>query len=53
MDSESLVWGWHKDPYHIHQERWISGEGTPTILVKDDGHESYDPPPDPTARASA
>ena len=47
MDRGSVVWGWHEDPYHLHQQRWVSGDGTLTMLVKDDGRESYDPPPDP------
>jgi hypothetical protein len=45
MDGETLVWGWHRDPYGIHEERWVSGDGAPTKLVRDGGHESYDPPP--------
>ena len=47
MDRGSVVWGWHGDPYHLHEQRWVSGDGTLTMLVKDDGRESYDPPPDP------
>jgi hypothetical protein len=41
MDAE----GWHLDPYKLHTDRWISN-GRPTKLVRDDGVESYDPPPD-------
>lgn len=37
--------GWFRDPYQIHEDRWMSA-GLPTKLVRDDGHESYDPPPD-------
>lgn len=37
--------GWYRDPYQIHEDRWMSA-GLPTKLVRDDGHESYDPPPD-------
>jgi len=36
--------GWHLDPYKLHTDRWISN-GRPTKLVRDDGVESYDPPP--------
>ena len=53
MDSETLAWGWHPDPYRIHQERYFSGDGVPTKLVRDGGQESYDPPPDPMARSTA
>jgi hypothetical protein len=42
-----VVWGWYPDPYGIHQERYVSGDGTPTKLVRDDSIESYDPPPAP------
>jgi hypothetical protein len=41
MDEE----GWFKDPYQRHEARWIS-QGTPTALVRDDGVESQDAPPD-------
>lgn len=37
--------GWFRDPYHIHQDRWMSA-GQPTKLVRDGQAESYDPPPD-------
>jgi hypothetical protein len=40
-----VVWGWRPDPYRIHQERYISGDGIPTKLVRDGTIESYDPPP--------
>jgi len=33
------------DPFGQHEARWIS-DGTPTSLVRDDGVESKDPPPD-------
>jgi hypothetical protein len=52
MSGESLVWGWHEDPYGIHEERWVSGDGSPTKLVRDAGQESYDPPPDQLSRIS-
>jgi len=37
--------GWYRDPYEIHEDRYLSA-GTPTKLVRDNGQESYDPPPD-------
>ena len=45
MKGETLVWGWHRDRYGIHEERWVSADGLPTKLVRDGGYESYDPPP--------
>jgi hypothetical protein len=45
MDDDRLSWGFHPDPYGIHEERYISCEGDPTKLVRDRGVESYDPPP--------
>jgi hypothetical protein len=37
--------GWYRDPYGIHQDRWFSA-GTPTSLVRDQGAEGHDDPPD-------
>jgi hypothetical protein len=37
--------GWYRDPFGVHQDRYFSA-GSPTKLVRDDGRESYDPPPD-------
>ena len=37
--------GWYRDPYAIHEDRWMS-EGRATKVVRDGGTESYDPPPD-------
>jgi len=37
--------GWYTDPFGRHEARWMS-DGTPTKLVRDDGVESYDDPPD-------
>lgn len=37
--------GWYRDPYQIHDDRWMSA-GRPTKLVRDGGRESLDPPPD-------
>jgi hypothetical protein len=37
--------GWYWDPFHEHEDRYFSA-GHPTKLVRDAGHESFDPPPD-------
>jgi len=37
--------GWYSDPYLVHDQRWFS-DGTPTILVRDQGTTSKDPPHD-------
>ncbi len=37
--------GWYRDPFGIHDDRYFS-EGWPTKLVRDEGQESYDLPPD-------
>ena len=47
-----MPWGWNPDPYGIHQERYISVDGDATKLVRDDGQESYDPPPEADAGRS-
>lgn len=36
---------WCSDPFGHHQARWFSN-GIPTALVRDDGVESQDPPPE-------
>ena len=36
--------GWYGDPFHRHEARWFS-VGNPTALVRDEGVESKDPPP--------
>jgi hypothetical protein len=48
MFDHTLAWGFHPDPYGIHQERYISVDGLPTELVRDGGIEKYDPPPEGT-----
>jgi hypothetical protein len=40
----ATTWGWFRDPYQLHEDRYFS-EGSPTKLVRDAGHESFDPPP--------
>jgi hypothetical protein len=42
--------GWYRDPYLVHEDRWFSA-GQPTKLVRDDGVETYDPPPDGPPKA--
>lgn len=37
--------GWYHDPFERHQHRWFS-DGTATNLVRDDGVEAHDEPPD-------
>jgi hypothetical protein len=37
--------GWFKDPASLHQQRWLS-DGRLTDLVRDDGTESHDDPPE-------
>lgn len=37
--------GWYRDPYQVHDDRWMSA-GLPTRLVRDGQTESYDEPPD-------
>jgi hypothetical protein len=37
--------GWYRDPFAIHEDRWMS-QGRPTKLVRDGDTEAYDPPPD-------
>ena len=36
---------WCIDPYGLHEARWFS-QGNPTALVRDDGVEAQDPPPE-------
>jgi hypothetical protein len=45
LNAGQVAQGWHQDPYAIHEHRYFSA-GRPTKLVRDGGHESYDPPPD-------
>jgi hypothetical protein len=45
MNEGQVAQGWYQDPYAIHEHRYFSA-GLPTKLVRDGGHERYDPPPD-------
>ena len=44
-DTLKNAQGWYSDPYGYHKARWFS-DGRPTALVRDDGVESSDPPPE-------
>ena len=43
--TTQVAQGWYHDPYCVHQDRYFSA-GAATKLVRDDGHEAYDPAPD-------
>ena len=43
--GEASQQGWFTDPYRRHEARWLS-DGKPTMLVRDQGVETYDDPPD-------
>jgi hypothetical protein len=47
-----LAEGWFGDPYFRHDQRWFT-KGVPTALVRDEGFESSDPPPDTRAWKSS
>jgi hypothetical protein len=36
---------WQPDPFGVHEFRFFSSDGKPTLLVMDAGKTSYDPPP--------
>src|ERR1700733_12966893 len=36
---------WKPDPFGIHELRFFSADGKPTLLVMDGGKRSYDKPP--------
>jgi hypothetical protein len=37
--------GWNPDPFEVHEWRFFSDDGKPTLLVRDGDLRSYDPPP--------
>jgi hypothetical protein len=37
--------GWNRDPFEVHEWRFFSDDGKPTLLVRDGTLRSYDPPP--------
>jgi hypothetical protein len=37
--------GWHPDPFGLHEFRFFSDDGKPTLLVRDGSTRSYDRPP--------
>jgi len=39
------TWGWHADPFEVHDVRSVSGAGLPTTWVRDGGVGSHDPAP--------
>ena len=43
--------GWRPDPYGLHEFRFFSADGQPTLLVMDGGQTSHERPP-PTAPSS-
>lgn len=43
MSSE--LKGWNPDPFGIHESRFFSDDGKPTLLVRDGETTSYDKPP--------
>ena len=45
MGTDWEIEGWFFDPFERHQHRWFSA-GTPTSLVRDDGVESQESPPE-------
>jgi hypothetical protein len=45
VDSDDAAEGWYEDPYRLHQHRWFSA-GRPSSLVRDNGVESKEAPPD-------
>jgi hypothetical protein len=49
MSGHPAPEGWYRDPFAIHEDRWIS-DGRPTRLVRDAGVEASDelvPIPEP------
>jgi hypothetical protein len=44
MVSE-LMKGWQPDPFGLHEFRFFSDDGKPTLLVRDGSVRAYDPPP--------
>jgi hypothetical protein len=38
--------GWNPDPFGIHESRFFSDDGKPTLLVRDGDTTSYDKPPE-------
>jgi hypothetical protein len=37
--------GWQRDPFGVHEFRFFSDDGKPTLLVRDGDTKSYDKPP--------
>ena len=49
--EKPLAEGWYRDPFGLHDGRWLSG-GRPTDLVCDDAQVTHDEPPDEPMPAS-
>jgi hypothetical protein len=47
LSPENVRRGWHPDIFGIHEFRFYSDDGKPTLLVRDGGRQSHDPPPPP------
>jgi hypothetical protein len=45
LEHDETAEGWYRDPYDVHEARWISS-GVPTSLVRDGKKEGQDDPPD-------
>lgn len=45
--------GWHVDPWGVHEFRFFSSDGVPTVLVSDGGKTSYDDAPASAPHATA
>jgi hypothetical protein len=45
LADDDAAEGWYRDPYGVHEARWISS-GHPTGLVRDGHSEGQDDPPD-------
>jgi hypothetical protein len=43
--------GWQADPFGVHESRFFSDDGKPTLLVRDGETKTYDPPPRLSDRA--
>ena len=44
-DGEGVLKGWQPDPFGIHEFRFFSNDGKPTLLVSDGGSKGHDRPP--------
>lgn len=49
--TQSILEGWHTDPWGLHDARWLSG-GAPTKLVRDGSVERFDDVPSSVATST-